>query len=204
MALAEAEYDVTAMAFDADRMNNGGGGPQPGDEKLYVKFFWHPRKNDTKSAEEGRPIYEDREYVEITIPGNRDNIISRPASEMDKARFPRHYAAFLNKSTQPNEGTPLGSWTLLSKSQVEELKFFNVHTVEQLAGMADAQAQKFMGISSLRANARAFLEESGKAAAASRLAAELAKRDEEIAALRAQMDEIVKERAAEKVSVKGK
>jgi hypothetical protein len=204
MALAEAEYDVTAMAFDSERQNRGGHGPQPGDERLFVRFFWHPRRNDTKSSEEGRPIYEDREYVEITVPGNRDMVVFKPATDMERERFPQHYAAFLNKAAMPNQGTPLSVWPALTKAQVEEMKFFNVHTIEQLADMADAQAQKFMGIQNLRTRARAFLEETGKSAAAEKLSAELAKRDEEIASLRAQMDEILKDRAAEKVSVKGK
>jgi len=202
MALAEAEYDVTAMAFDAERSNSGNSGPQAGDERLYVKFFYHPRKNEILSIQEGRPIYEDREYIEITIPGNRDMVVFRPISDIERERFPRHYAAFRNKAAQPNDGTPLNIWPALTKAQVEEMKFFNVHTVEQLAGMSDEQSQKFMGVQNLRTRARAFLEESGKSAAAEKLSSELAKRDEEIAYLKAQMEEILKERAAERVSVK--
>jgi len=202
MAFAEAEYDVTAMAFDAERSNSGNSGPQAGDERLYVKFFYHPRKNELLSTQEGRPIYEDREYIEITVPGNRDMVVCRPISDIERERFPRHYAAFRNKAAQPNDGTPLNIWPALTKAQVEEMKFFNVHTVEQLAGMSDEQSQKFMGIQNLRTRARAFLEESGKSAAAEKLSSELAKRDEEIAYLKAQMEEILKERAAERVSVK--
>ena len=202
MAFAEAEYDVTAMAFDAERSNSGNSGPQAGDERLYVKFFYHPRKNELLSTQEGRPIYEDREYIEITVPGNRDMVVCRPISDIERERFPRHYAAFRNKAAQPNDGTPLNIWPALTKAQVEEMKFFNVHTVEQLAGMSDEQSQKFMGIQNLRTRARAFLEESGKSAAAEKLSSELAKRDEEISALKAQMEEILKERAAERVSVK--
>jgi len=202
MAFAEAEYDVTAMAFDAERSNSGNSGPQAGDERLYVKFFYHPRKNELLSTQEGRPIYEDREYIEITVPGNRDMVVCRPATDIERERFPRHYAAFRNKAAQPNDGTPLNIWPALTKAQVEEMKFFNVHTVEQLAGMSDEQSQKFMGIQNLRTRARAFLEESGKSAAAEKLSSELAKRDEEISALKAQMEEILKERAAERVSVK--
>jgi len=129
-------------------------------------------------------------------------VVCRPATDIERERFPRHYAAFRNKAAQPNDGTPLNIWPALTKAQVEEMKFFNVHTVEQLAGMSDEQSQKFMGVQNLRTRARAFLEESGKSAAAEKLSSELAKRDEEIAYLKAQMEEILKERTAERVSVK--
>ena len=204
MALAEADYSMTDMAFQAEALTYGGNGPQKGDEALFVRFFYHPRQNHTKTAEEGRPIFEDTEYIEITQPGNRDMVVCRPASEMDRARFPRHYAAFKNKQENPETGTPLSAWSFLSKAQVEELKFFNVHTVEQLAAMSDTQAQKFMGVANLRIQARAYLEQSAEASAATKLADELAKRDEEISALRTQMEELMKERNAEKTSVKVK
>jgi hypothetical protein len=198
--IAEADYGMTEMAFEMERQRPGG--PQKGDDSLFVKFFLHPRENHSKSAEEGRPIFEDTEYIEITQPGNRDSVICRPASEMDKARFPRHYAAFKNRQDQPQQGTPLSQWPALTRSQVEELKFFNVHTVEQLASMSDTNAQKFTGLVQLRIQARAYLEEAAGQAASSKLAAELAKRDEEIAALKAQMEAFIKEQQTEKVSVK--
>lgn len=203
MALAEADYSMTEMAFDMERQQ-GLGGPQKGDEHLYVRFFIHPRKNDTKTAEAGRPIFDDTEYIEITQPGNRDSIISRPASEMDKARFPRHYAAFKNRQNEPQQGTPIAQWPVLTRSQVEELKFFNVHTVEQLAEMTDSNAQKFAGIAQLRIQARAFLEQASSLSTSTKLADELAKRDEEIAALKAQMEELIKSQQTEKISVKAK
>lgn len=177
MALAEADYSLTEMA-----MNTGVGAP--GDETLLVKFFLEPVQNKERSNEEGRPIFEEREFVSIMVPGQKDNIVIREARETDKDRFPRHYAAFKNRVEQVVDGTPLEEWPAVTRSQVEELKFFNVFTVEQLAEISDSNAQNFMGIQLLRQKAKAFLEAANDVGAmADKLSAEIEKRDVEIAAL---------------------
>jgi hypothetical protein len=38
------------------------------------------------------------------------------------------------------------------------MKFFGVHSVEQLASMPDSQAQKFMGIQALKQKAKDYIE----------------------------------------------
>ena len=134
------------------------------DKTLFVKFFTKQRKNETESLEEGRPIYKDVEYVDIKVPGNRTGGASRPATFKDKQRFPRHYAAYKQREEMPVEGTPLAEWPIMSRSQVEELSFHNVKTVEQLVAMSDSLASQFMGMNGLKAKAKMWLEDSEETA----------------------------------------
>ena len=162
----------------------GQGQERPGDDKLLVKFYMHPRENAARTAEEGRPIMDEVEYISIMVPGQKDSVVQRPVSDIERKRFPRHYQAFKERKEMPVDGTPLSSWPGITRGQVEELRFFNVNTVEQLAEVADNHAQKFMGIAKLRSRAKLFLESAGNSAATSKLAAELESRDNEIAALK--------------------
>ena len=154
------------------------------DDTLLVRFFIKPFKDGAESMKQGRPVFKDKEYIEIRIPGQRD-AICRPATPRDIARFQRHYDAYKSRTDgELEEGTPLAEWPAISRSQVEELSFFNVRTVEQLVAMSDQNAARFKGIHGLQAKAKEFLELAEEVAAASKLKSELAKRDEEIAELK--------------------
>jgi hypothetical protein len=99
--------------------------------------------------------------------------------------------------TQSPEGTPLEQWPQLTVSQVHEFKAMNVFSVEQLAGMSDANAQRFMGGNELRRKAATFLKVSKDTAEAQRLAtvnaeleARLVSQDEVIRQLAARLDAV--------------
>lgn len=134
------------------------------DEQLLVKFFVKQVENKAESLKEGRPIFRDVEYIDIKVPGNRTGGASRPAQFRDKQRFPRHYEAFKSRQEMPTEGTPLAEWPLMSRSQVEELAFYNVKTVEQLVAMTDTNAGQFMGIRALQAKAKTWLDKTDETA----------------------------------------
>ena len=106
---------------------------QEQDSTLLVKFYIKAVADKTATAEQGRPIFREREYIDIRIPGSRDGA-ARPATFRDQQRFPKHYQAFKQRIDQPSEGTPLVEWGMISRSQAEELAFKNIKTVEQLAG----------------------------------------------------------------------
>jgi len=151
--MIEADVSMTQMAF-GQRM-----GPE-GDTSVYAEFRMHPRRNEQKSKAEGRDIYEDQPYIKIMVPGDKGNIVNRPIREQDKTRFPRQWAAFKNAEEQIQEGTPLHEWAGISRSQVEELKFLNIRTVEALAGMPENHGAQIMGFQGIRAKAKAYLEDS--------------------------------------------
>jgi hypothetical protein len=127
------------------------------DGKLHVRFYSKPKYNPDKSAEENRPIYEDTVYVEIMMPGDKNNIVQRPALSMrDDLRFPKHYEQFLKGQQDQMVGTPLKVLPFLSEAQVEELAYFKIRTVEQLADLSDTV--NFMGAQEMKQRAQKFLK----------------------------------------------
>lgn len=140
------------------------------DDKLYVVFTMVPVKQGFKSEQEGRPIFEDVPHIRIHVPGDKNSVTERPVTDEDKERFASRWEKFQKNMTQAPEGTPLEQWPQLTISQVYEMKALGVFTVEQLAGMTDTNAQKFMGGHELRRKAEVFLKVSKDTAEAQRLA----------------------------------
>ena len=132
------------------------------DEQLLVKFFLKERPDSAASETEGRPMFKEVEYVEIRVAGKREVQACRPATYNDKQRFSKHYQMFKDRVSEPMSGTPLSEWPQIMRSQVEELAFTGVKTVEQLSTMADVHASKFHGGNSLKAKAVKWLEFAGE------------------------------------------
>jgi hypothetical protein len=150
--LHEANHSETDLAMNNGRFH--------GDDTLLVKFFMNPKINSIKSAEAGRPIYSEVPYVQIMQPGNKDSIIIRPATKMDKQRFVEHFRKFEAREDQETiEGTPLEEWAGITRSQCEELKYLNIRTVEQLSTVSDSNAQGVMGVGYLKEKAVKYIED---------------------------------------------
>lgn len=163
--MLEADMGVTDLAMQSSS------GRYRGDETLLVKFYTHPRLSGPKTQEAGRPIYEEVPYIEIIQPGNKDSIVRRPATARDKSRFAEHYRKFEARVDQDTvEGTPLEEWPMVTRSQVEELRFFNIRTVEQLASASDSNLSGMMGVAMLRQKANEYLERAESTATAKQLA----------------------------------
>lgn len=159
---------------------------QNDDSVLMVRFFVKAHEDQQATKEQGRPVFTDREFIEIRTPGKKD-AVCRPARQRDIDRFPRHYEAFKARTDVSLEtGTPLAEWPQVTRSMAEELAFFNVKTVEQLAACPDSQLINFMGGGMLKEKAKRWLEEAaGENVRINDLETELAKRDEEINELKA-------------------
>ena len=120
------------------------------------------------SEKAGRPIYEDREFVTIMIPGSRNAQANEPVNDGHKARWPEAYKAFREGKELPLEGTALANWpnSRMTRARVEELAYFNIRTVEHLAAVHDGQLQNLgMGARELREAAKTFLEIAAKGTA---------------------------------------
>ena len=178
------------------------------DKALAVKFLVKSVQDKVQTLAQGRPIFKEVVYIDIRIPGERESAFCGPATRQHVQRFPEHYRAFRNRTSE-NEvvGTPLAEWPLVTRSQVEELSFFNVKTVEDLVNMPDSSNHQFMGINTLKAKAKEFLDANkGK----KELQAEFDKREqalqEQLKAMQAQLDALSagkpKVRAAAKPRVK--
>lgn len=128
------------------------------DSKLYVQFYSRPMMLIGESTIQNRPIYADVDCVRILVPGDKHNIIDRIASDDDKQRFPEHFAKYKAGHGQDVVGTRLEIVPWMSRSKVEEYKYFNIHTVEQLAEASDGVGQKFQGFQADKARAKKWLE----------------------------------------------
>jgi hypothetical protein len=169
------------------------------DKRLFVVFFKDAVKNAAASTEAGRPIFEERDFIRIITPGSRDSFVER-VREGDQytQRFPTQWARYKQNLDQTVTGTPLSQVPWLSIAQVAEFNAVGCKTVEQLVGMADAMAGKFMGFHQIKQRAQVYLDAAKEAAPALKLQAELEKRDEQIAQLQAQMATMMAAKPASK------
>ena len=182
----EADYGMTENAFMAGEQN----ARYAEDAKLFVTFFKHPQEDKAASLKEGRPIYKEVDYVRIMVPGDKDSIVVRPARDMDKQRFAKQFAAYEAGEKEYLDGMPLKAWPMVTRGQVEELKYFGVHSVEQLADLADIHVQKFMGMGTLKEQAKAYIQQAKETAPLVQLNAAVEAKDAEISALQEAVDDL--------------
>lgn len=197
------------------------------DASLFVKFSRRSVLNQAKSYGEkildndnevveeivgaGHAVHDNVDYILIQIPGDRDNIIERPATSCDKKllevgakihqncrvrkgvddrpmleecdvhRFYDEFVAFKSGQEVQQVGTDLKGWAGVDPASVEDLAYFKVYTVEALAEMNDSHAGG--RFSSLRQRARDFLETAKKGAPTLQMRAELDAKDAQLKAL---------------------
>lgn len=158
------------------------------------RFYIEPQRNNARSEADGVPRFDDVEFVEILIPGDRNSVAVQVVREEHRQRWPAAYAAFKANSEAPTDGTPLTELPGMTRSQAEELAFQHVRTIEVLASLSDDQASKAvsMGGFALRDRAKRYLDSTAGDAAAEKLAAENREKDAKIEALEAQMADLVK------------
>ena len=169
------------------------------DSRLNVKFYQKAIQNEFKTALEGRPIMEMRDFIIIEVPGNTLSVIDTFAAQEHKDRFPVQYARYMNEKTDGDiEGTLLHDWPVLNAAVAAELKHFKFYTVEQIAQASDAQLNTLgmaagMSPLALRDKAKAYLGSAKDTALVQQQADELSKRDEIIARMEAQIAELAQQ-----------
>lgn len=164
-------------------------------------FKIHTTKNDAKSRDAGRPIYDDMEVVEVRFAGDRNKISVFPAlAECGEVqdedgntrrityaeRWSDQYKRFKAKSQQIAEGTPVDELPFLTQAKRAELKALSIYTAEALAAL-DAQPLKNLGPGGrdLKNQAQAYLDNASGSANVTRMAAELEELRRTVAELRA-------------------
>lgn len=161
-------------------------GPRP-----LLRFYTEAVELPGKSAEEGRPVYEDRDFVGITNPGSRDEVV-RLAK--DKAKQDEYvawaYRRWLTTKEQPIDGTPIETVPFVSKAVAMELKGLNIHTLEALATVSDNVVGRMMGLTDLKKKAGIYIEAAKDTAILSKLTHELEARDRKIADMERQITEM--------------
>lgn len=153
---------------------------QDPDAALVATFKHLAIKNDAKSLEAGRPIFDDVEVVEIRFPGKRDYTVQR-ATGMSHwrddpltgeqtlvtyaERFSHQYRQFKAQAQQTKSGTPLAVAPFLTEGRRAELRALNIYTVEALA-LIEGQELKNLGYAGrdLKNQAQAYIEEGKRVA----------------------------------------
>ena len=165
------------------------------DSRLAVRFESKPRKNDFASEREGRPIYEDIDYITIYVPGDSTLTVVAEVREDHKSRFPIQWAHYQNKHKDDprNIGTPISQWPLVSPAMAEELRAMKFFTVESVAQASDAQLSNLgmkagMNPLTFRTRAQNYLKVAADESTVSAQDAEMKKLREENASIRAETD----------------
>jgi hypothetical protein len=132
-----------------------------GDDLLVVTFFNHTIVNPSKTAQEGRPIFDDVVVCQIRTPGGRNTVpvfpalafcgwIDDPITGEQKPqtyaeRFSKQYRQFKEQQQQTISGTPIDYAPFLTEGKRAELRAMAVYTIEQLAHI-DGQELKNLGL----------------------------------------------------------
>jgi hypothetical protein len=152
-------------------------------------FFLEPIENPRRTAEEGRPIFEDQERVRLFVAGDLYNQVVHPVDHAMRERFPEAYRAFKEKGEMHIDGTPLRQWALLKPSEIAEFHALKIYNVEGLAQIPDSSLQRAHGLSEWREKARAWLATAKDSAAAVKYAEENVRLNNEIVELKRQQAE---------------
>lgn len=160
--MPDIDYDILSQTWDSGQSNKR------------IRFTTEAVKDEAASEVAGMPKYRDVDYVEIRIPGDKYNVVKRPLHAGDKQEFARQYEAWKAGQKAGESGMPLAELPGIAGSQVKELQYANVHTVEALAGLPDSAASAIGGnLFSLRDKAQKYLAHAKDGATAEKAQKEL-------------------------------
>ena len=162
--------------------------------KMAVFFHAVQVQNNFLTAQEKRPIFQERIFLKKLVPGDNTLTIDRPMREQDIEDYPVEWARFEQKKEATVAGTPIEVWTAISETQKAEFKALNIFTIDQFAQLADIVGNKIMGFNDLREKARTFIAASQDSQMFDKIRAEtdakLQAQDVEMAELRAMIAEL--------------
>jgi hypothetical protein len=162
--------------------------------KMAVFFHAVQVQNNFLTAQEKRPIFQERIFLKKLVPGDNTLTIDRPMREQDIEDYPVEWARFEQKKEATVAGTPIEVWNAISETQKAEFKALNIFTIDQFAQLADIAGNKIMGFNDLREKARTFIAASQDSEIFEKIRAETDKKlqaqDVEMAELRAMIAEL--------------
>lgn len=163
------------------------GGPKNNVALFYNKAVPAPGK----SAASGRPIFEEKVYVRIGPPGERLNIVDRPATDKDRRDYPVQWAQFQQNREQIPEGTPVDMLYPEHPAVGLTLRAHGVHTIEQCAELT-AHAIENIGMGAQRYvnDAQKYVKMSERGVKATEFRREIEERDGQIRTLTHQLDQL--------------
>lgn len=162
------------------------------DACLGVRFFWLAIENELKSKEEGRPVCDQVEMVEIITPGSKDKFHGK-VNDFHKMRFRDRYKAFSERACDKMQGTLLEQFPFISAADRKELEYFNVFTGEQLINMPDGNIER-LGVNGrdLIKKVTAYMQMAKDTSVVARMTEENENLKREMALIREQMNIFLK------------
>lgn len=157
--------------------------------EMFVEFYLDAVELTFESEREGRPIYKDVPFVKILNPGDTSTVIERVATPEDRQKYPKAWQRFQNSETGGSIGTPLDKWPQINRAMMKEAKYFEIHTVEQLAAITDQHISRMgMGFRDLRTKAQAYLAAAKESAPVAEQALKIERLEQMVASLTAQLE----------------
>jgi hypothetical protein len=161
-------------------------------DKTVVSFHKHPVLNPIASEQQGRPIYDEHDFVRIQHPGERD-FIDRKVTPADQVRWRNQWAQYIAQKDQTAVGTPIDLLFPRHPGVVANIRSSGVHTVEQLSELSA------YGIAAIGANGQSYVNAAQKYLEAAKRGVdhhhfnqELAARDQKIKILEDHVHELTK------------
>jgi hypothetical protein len=162
--------------------------------QVAVGFCMELTEDKKQSAIAGHPVFTEREFCKIVIPGDKQSLYYQPATDEKRRKFPNAYQAFKQRETKPIvEGMPIEQWPQITRAQAMTFRAANIHTVEALAAVHDGNIDKIgNNMRELRAKAQAFLATAKDTAASQKLAVENQHLKDQMATMQNQINELAK------------
>lgn len=137
---------------------NGGNETQ-----VFPRFYKWAKPMPAQSQAEGMMISVPVDMVEIRQAGETD-YVREEVNANHRNRWPQHWAAYQAGQEQIQTGTPLDQLFLANPEVVADLKRFNVHTIQALAGLPDSAGDKIPFLTDWKKKADIYLKgvEKGK------------------------------------------
>ncbi len=194
---------IDPQSFNQHGVTSVNYGPDP--NSLVVLFYSRAVHNPHKSQEEGRPVFDNKDYVKIHHPGEKLMAIDRPVSDLDKRQYRERWAQYQDKRQQTPDGVPIDLLFPHHPNVAMTLKQYNIHTVEQLANLSgDALGNIGMGAQDWQTRAKNYMLQAEKGVNHHKFQKELDERDSRIKTLERQVQEMAAHFAQAKAQNDGK
>lgn len=143
------------------------------------------------STQAGRQIFRDRVYIRVSPPGERLNVVDRPATEEDKRRWPMQWNQFIKNHEQIPDGTPIEQLYPEKPAIAQTLKASGVHTIEQCADLSGHAIDSVgMGAQSWVNTAKAYIEKANRGVTITQHRREMETKDQQIKLLERQVQDL--------------
>jgi len=161
-----------------------------------VIFYNKPVHDPIESRATGTPRYKDVVYVRVSPPGERLNVVDRPATRDDSRRWALQWAQFEQNKDQHPEGTPIEMLYPDRPAIGQTLRANGVPTIEMCAELSGNAIDSIgMGSQTWVNAAQKWMANANKAVGINQHRRDLEERDSQIRVLNQQI-ELMKEEIA--------